>query len=81
MLKSTRDIFAMKAMTLIMKANIINQRTIWNKILVAFGREPQSKAVCIPPETAAKLAYQYADAMIKERQIPASQKYNTPAQK
>lgn len=78
---STRDVIAIEAMSVIMKANIINQRTIWNVIRTAFGKQPESKAVCIPPETVANLAYQYADAMIKERQIPASQKYNSPSQK
>ena len=55
---STRDVIAIEAMSVIMKANIINQRTIWSIIRTAFGKQPESKAVCSPPETVANLAYQ-----------------------
>ena len=64
----SRDHIAMEAMKIIMKANVVNQRTIWNILKCAFTRKGgESRARCITPEGAATLAYLYANAMIAER--------------
>ena len=64
----SRDHIALEAMKIIMDANVVKQRTIWDIIKRAFtGKGGESKARCITPEGAAYLAYQYADAMLEER--------------
>ena len=64
----SRDHIALEAMKIVMEANVVNQRTIWDIIKRAFSwKGGEARARCITPEGAAMLAYKYADAMIKER--------------
>lgn len=65
----SRDHIALEAMKIVMHANIVKQRTIWDIIKRAItGKGGESKARCITPEGAAIMAYRYADAMIAERE-------------
>ena len=65
----SRDHIALEAMKIIMKANIVNQRTIWDIVKRAFtGKGGEARARCINPKTLAEYAYMYADAMIAERE-------------
>lgn len=65
----SRDHIALEAMKVIMKANIVNQRTIWDIVKRAFtGNGGEAKARCLNPEKCAEFAYLYADAMIAERE-------------
>jgi hypothetical protein len=73
----SRDHIALEAMKIVMHANIVNQRTIWDIIKCAVtGKGGVSKARCISPERAANLAYQYADAMIAEMEKPTNSYLN-----
>lgn len=65
----SRDHIALEAMKIVMHANIVKQRTIWDIIKRAItGKGGESTARCITPKGAAIMAYRYADAMIAERE-------------
>lgn len=67
----SRDHIALEAMKIIMEANIVNQRTVWDVVKRAFtGKGGESRARTIHPKTLAEYAYMYADAMIAEREKP-----------
>lgn len=72
----SRDHIAMEAMKVILSTSVDDSQTIWNKISVLFGGKSKIKHSVITPEHTAYLAYQYADAMMKERE-----KGCTPSQK
>ena len=60
---------ALEAMKIVMEANVVKQRTVWDVLKRAFTwKGGESRARCITPEGAAYLAYKYADAMIAERE-------------
>lgn len=55
-------------MKLIINASIEHKQTLWNKIKVLFGGKSSIAHKAINPSRAANLAYEYADAMIAERE-------------
>lgn len=64
----SRDHIALEAMKIIMEANTVRQRTIWDIVKRAFtGKGGATSVRCLCPEGCAELAYRYADAMIAER--------------
>ena len=64
----SRDHIALEAMKLIINASIEQEQTLWNKIKVLFGGKSSIAHKAINPYKAANLAYEYADAMIAERE-------------
>lgn len=64
----SRDHIALEAMKLFYYANIGHTQTLWNKICVLFGGELRRQIIHPVPDKMAKWAYEYADAMIAERE-------------
>ena len=55
-------------MKIFYQSNISTEQTLWNKICVLFGGAEYQNVRHPKPETVAKWAYEYADAMIAERE-------------
>lgn len=64
----SRDHIALEAMKIIMEKSYVREQTIWNKIGVLFGFGHSSIDSFFKPSFAARKAYEYADAMIAERE-------------
>lgn len=64
----SRDHIALEAMKLFYYSNIGHEQTLWNKICVLFGGKLRRTVRQPIPEEMARWAYEYADAMIAERE-------------
>lgn len=64
----SRDHIALEAMKVINSANVCVEQSIWNKIAVLFGKPKVITVRHVNPSISAKMAYEYADAMLAERE-------------
>lgn len=64
----SRDHIALEAMKIIMEKSFTRQQTIWNKIAMLFGFGHSSTDSFLKSVFVARKAYDYADAMIAERE-------------
>lgn len=65
----SRDHIAMEAMKVIIRVSHVRQRTLWDWFRVLFlGRKPSAYNHTILEKDCARCAYEYADAMIAERE-------------
>ena len=65
----SRDHIALEAMKTIIEKSTTTKQTLWNKIIFYLGIGTIKNKTNLPDgEQTAKLAYQYADAMIAERE-------------
>lgn len=64
----SRDHIALEAMKLFYYSNIGYEQTLWNKIRVLFGGVLKRRIMQPVSHEMAKWAYEYADAMIAERE-------------
>lgn len=64
----SRDHIALEAMKIIIETSFYREETLWNKIRALFGFGHNATDCIMKGTVAAKRAYEYADAMIEERE-------------
>lgn len=64
----SRDHIALEAMKIIIEKSYVREQTIWNKIAMLFGFGHSSTDSFLKSVFVARKAYDYADAMIAERE-------------